>query len=223
MLLLAVDEVSNMALETGRAERTGVVLSGGYSSRFGDADKAVSDLAGTPMIRRVVDRIESVVDDLVINCRAEQVAAIRTALEGVPDVSFAVDPIPDRGPMAGIVTGLRATETPSAFVVACDMPFVEPALVDHLFERVGGHDAAVPRLDDQWFQTTQAVYRVDPMVDACERALERDARRIMDPLSKLDCVVIDEAEVREHAGLETFENVNTREEFEAVAARLEGE
>ncbi|WP_254525490.1 molybdenum cofactor guanylyltransferase [Natrinema caseinilyticum] len=212
-----------MALETGRAERTGLVLAGGYSSRFGDADKAVSDLAGTPMIRRVVDRIEPVVDDLVINCRAEQRPAIRAALEGVSDASFAVDPIPDRGPMAGIMTGLRASETTSALVVACDMPFVESALVDHLFARVGGHDAAVPRLDDRWFQTTQAVYRVDPMADACERALERDDRRITDPLSELDYVVVDEHEVREHAALETFENVNTREEFEAAAARLEAE
>ncbi|SEQ49883.1 molybdenum cofactor guanylyltransferase [Natrinema salaciae] len=212
-----------MSLETGRDERTGVVLAGGHSTRFGDDDKAVADLAGTPMIRRVVDRIDSVVGDVVVNCREGQVPAIRDALEGGPVASFAVDPIPDRGPMAGIMTGLRAAAGEYALVVACDMPFVDPALVDQLFERAAGHDAAVPRLDDQWFQTTQAVYRTAPMIDACERALERDERRVVEPLLDLDYVVVDEDDVRDDASLDTFENVNTREEFERAAERLETE
>ncbi|WP_226481590.1 molybdenum cofactor guanylyltransferase [Natrinema amylolyticum] len=210
-----------MNRENGRDGRTGVVLAGGHSTRFGDDDKAVADLAGTPMIRRVADRIEPVVDDLVVNCREAQVPTIREALEGGSDASFAVDPIPDRGPMAGIMTGLRAAAGEYALVVACDMPFVDPDLVDHLFDRASGHEAAVPRLDDQWFQTTQAVYRAAPMIDACERALERDERRIVEPLLDLDYVVLDEDEIREYAALETFENVNTREEFEAAVERLE--
>ena len=209
-----------MPLETGRTERTGVVLAGGHSTRFGDGDKAVADLAGTSMIRHVVDQLEPIVDELVINCRDEQVSAIETALDGGPDVTFAVDPVPDRGPMAGIMTGLRAATGEYAAVVACDMPFVDPDLIAHLFDRAAGHDAAVPRLDDQWFQTTQAVYRAAPMAAACERALERDKRKVIEPLFDLDYVVVDEAEIRDQAPLSTFENVNTREEFEAAARRL---
>lgn len=212
-----------MSLETERAGRAGVIVAGGHSTRFGDDDKAVADLAGTPMLRRVVDRLEPVVDEIVVNCRDEQVPAIRKALEGGPEASVAVDPVPDRGPMAGIMTGLRNAAGEYAVVVACDMPFVDPDLVDHLFERAGGHEAAVPRLEDQWFQTTQAVYRTDAMVDRCERALERGERRVLEPLLELDYIVVDEDEVREHASLETFENVNTREEFVAALERLEGE
>jgi len=210
-----------MPLETGRPERAGVVLAGGYSTRFGERDKAVADLAGTPMIRRVVDRLEPIVDELVINCRAEQVSAVETALEGGPTVSFAIDPIPDRGPMAGIMTGFREASGEYAAVVACDMPFFDPDLVDHLFGRAAGHDAAVPRLDEQWYQPTQAVYQVAPMVAACERALERDERTIIEPLFALDYVVVDEAELRERTTLLTFENVNTRDELAAAARRLE--
>ncbi|WP_226041060.1 molybdenum cofactor guanylyltransferase [Natrinema sp. DC36] len=211
-----------MPLENGRDERTAIILAGGHSTRFGEADKAVADLAGTPMIRCVVDRLDSAVDEIVVNCRDEQVPSIRSALEGGPDASFAVDRIPDRGPMAGIRTGLGEATAAYAVVVACDMPFVDPALVDHLFDRVAGHEAAVPRLEDQWFQTTQAVYRTTAMINACERALERDERRVVEPLLALDYVVVDEDEVREYAPLETFENVNTREEFEAALERLEG-
>lgn len=199
----------------------GVVLAGGRSTRFGNEDKATADLAGTPMIRRVGDRLAGVTDRLVVNCRADQTDAIEAAFEGYPNpVAIAEDPDPDEGPMAGIRTGLRDTRDEYAFVAACDMPFVEPRLVTHLLSRAEGHDAAVPRVGDGWFQTTHAAYRADAMADACERALAAGERKVIAPLEHLDYVVIDEAEVREHAPLETFENVNTREEFEEAVRRL---
>lgn len=200
---------------------TGVVIAGGRSTRFGDEDKAVADLAGTPMIRRVADRIAPVVDALVVNCRGEQVPPITEALDEYEhDVTFAVDDQPDRGPMAGIMTGLRAVPTEYAFVVACDMPYVDPKLVSHLFDRAAGRDAAVPRLDDRWFQTTHAVYRADAMADACEAALARGERKIIEPLFELDYVVVGEDEVVEYGSVDAFENVNTRADLEAAAERL---
>lgn len=201
--------------------RAGVILAGGRSTRFGADDKAIAELAGIPMIRRVADRLGAVVDDIVVNCRAEQVEDIDAALaDGVDDVTFAPDPHPDQGPMAGIRTGIRATDAPYAAVVACDMPFVDPALLEYLFDRADGHDAAVVRLGDGWYQTTQAVYRADAMAAACEQAIDRGERRILAAFDVLDVVLIDEATVSRRAGLETFDNVNTRSELEAVAARL---
>ena len=202
------------------SERTAVVLAGGRSTRFGDDDKAVADLAGTPMIRRVVDRVASVVDAVVVNCRAAQREAIADALDGAPVlVTFAEDDYPDEGPMAGMATGLRAVESEYAFVVACDMPFVDAEFVDYLFERAAGHDAAVPR-PDQWFETTHAVYRAAAMADACEAALEAGEDRIVAPLFDLDFVVVDADDVRDHGHSRTFENCNTRADFEDAARRL---
>ncbi|MEY7850796.1 molybdenum cofactor guanylyltransferase [Natrarchaeobius sp. A-rgal3] len=217
-----------MTAESKLPERSAVVLAGGHSTRFGEADKAVANLAGTPMIRRVADRVRPLVDDLVVNCRAEQVSAIRDALEpGTHStdtdrdhaICFAVDPVPDQGPVAGIAAGLRAASGEYAAVVACDMPFVDPDLLTHLFDRAVGHDAAVVRVDE-WFQPTQAVYRSDATAEACERALERDERRIVEAIADLDYAVLEEPEIREYAALETFENVNTREELEAAAERI---
>lgn len=201
--------------------RTGVIVAGGRSTRFGPADKVCAELAGTPMIRRVADRLVEPIDELVINCRTDQTERIDAALAGYNhEVRVAEDPKPDRGPMAGIHTGLRATTGEYAVVVAADMPFIEPALVSHLFARAAGHDAAVPRLDDGWLQTTHAVYCATAMADACEAALARGDRRTVAPLSALDCVVVGAGEVREHASLRSFENLNTREAFRAAADRL---
>jgi molybdopterin-guanine dinucleotide biosynthesis protein A len=201
--------------------RSAVIIAGGRSTRFGERDKAVADLAGVPMIRRVADRLLPVVDELVVNCRGDQRVAIERAMAGFSlPVSYALDSEVDEGPMAGIGTGLAACEGEYAIVVACDMPFVDPDVVEYLFERAEGNDAAVPRLDDGWYQTTQAVYRTEAMAEACLDALARGERKILAPLEGLAWVVVDEAEIRERGDVGTFENLNTREEFEAAQSRF---
>lgn len=216
--------------------RSGVIIAGGRSTRFGDADKAVAPLAGTPMTRRVGDRLEPVVDELVVNCRPDQREAIADALAGYDmPYSFALDEEADQGPMAGIRNGLRGAEGEHAVVVACDMPFVDPDAVSYLFDRCSGavsppagnddvgeppYDAAVPKLGDGWYQTTQAVYRPEPMADACDAALERGDRKILAPLEALSYAVVAEEELEERTDLSTFDNVNTQEELEAAERRL---
>ncbi|WP_092693554.1 molybdenum cofactor guanylyltransferase [Halorientalis regularis] len=202
--------------------RTGVIVAGGYSTRFGDGDKAVADLAGTPMLRRVADRLAPVIDRLVVNCRPDQRGSIAAALAGYDhSVTVAEDDDPDRGPMTGILTGLRAVETEFAVVVACDMPFVAPALVEYLAERAQGHDAAVPRVDGR-DQPLQAVYRTEATVAACEAALARDQRAVFAALNDLDWVFVPEGEIETHATLDSLRNVNTRADLRAAATDLEG-
>jgi len=201
--------------------RSAVVLAGGRSTRYGDGDKALADLAGAPMLRRVADRLADATDELVVNCRADQRPAHRDALDGYPNpVRVAEDPEPDEGPMAGVAAGLREARGEYALVVACDMPFVDPGVVDLLFDRATGWDAAVPQMDDGWYQTTQAVYHADAMANACEAALTRGDRKILAPLDALDWVAVPESEVAAAGSLETFENLNTRAVVEAAADRF---
>ncbi|MFC7325183.1 molybdenum cofactor guanylyltransferase [Halorubrum rutilum] len=219
---------------------TGAVVAGGRSTRFGDRDKAVAELAGVPMIRRVADRLagtddpvppgaaraaggDPVVDELVINCRPDQREAIAAALAGTAlPVTWALDDEPDLGPTAGIRNACRAAPSGYVAVVACDTPFVDPGFLASLREDAAGHDAAVPRLDDRWFQTTQAVYRADAMADACDRALARGDRKVVAALDELDRVVVDDETIRSRTTDRTFTNLNTREEFaEAEAAIAE--
>lgn len=200
--------------------RGGVVVAGGRSTRFGEQDKVLADLAGVPMVRRVAERL-SELDELLVSCRADQTAGIERALAGM-DVRCVEDPEPDGGPVVGVRAGLRALDAEYAAVVAADMPLVDAAFLSHLFERAAGHDAAVPR-HEGWLQPTQAVYRTERMAEACAAALARDDRELRVALSSLDCVVVDETERREHASPRTFTNLNTREEFAAAERALEAD
>jgi molybdopterin-guanine dinucleotide biosynthesis protein A len=210
---------------------TGAILAGGRSTRFGDRDKAVAPLAGVPMVRRVADRLagdddpvppgadraaggDPVVDELVINCRPDQRDAIEGALDGLSlPLRWAVDDEPDLGPVAGIRNACRAAAGEYVAVVACDMPFVDPSFLDTLRGDAAGHEAAIPRLDDRWLQTTQAVYRAEPTATACERALARGDRKVLAPIDDLDRIVVGDAEIRERTTERTFTNVNTQAEL----------
>lgn len=197
----------------------GVVVAGGRSTRFGDADKATAELAGVPMVRRVADRIAGPVDGLVVNCRADQRDAISEALAGYPrPVTYAIDADPDAGPLAGMRDGLRATDADLAFVVGCDAPFVDPAFVRYLFDRAAAHDAAVPERD--YREALHAVYRPGPTAAACADALARGERRALAALAGLDTAVVGAEEIAVHAVERTFENVNTRAALERAAERL---
>jgi molybdopterin-guanine dinucleotide biosynthesis protein A len=199
-------------------ETSGVIVAGGRSIRMGGMEKTVVDVAGTPLIRRVADRLLAATDDLIVNCRADQRAAIEDALDGLAP-TFAIEDPPDGGPVAGIKTGLEATETEHAAVVASDMPFLEPGLIAHLLDRVEGHDAAVPR-PGEWFEPLHAAYRSDRLITACERALEAENPKILEPLSRIDRVIVGRAELLEHGSLDSFESVDTPDDVEWASERL---
>ncbi|RLM50639.1 molybdenum cofactor guanylyltransferase [Halorubrum sp. Atlit-28R] len=221
---------------------TGAILAGGRSTRFGDADKAVAPIAGVPMIRRVADRLagaddpvppgadrasggDPVVDEFVVNCRPDQREALAEALSGVTlPVRWALDEEPDLGPLAGIRNACRAATDPYAAVVACDMPFVDPSFLAALRELAGEPDveAVLPRLDDRWFQTTQAVYATEPAAEACDRALDQGERKVLAMVDRVREAVVDDEAIRSLTTDRTFANVNTRADLDeaerAVAA-----
>ena len=199
-------------------DRAGVVVAGGRSTRMGDREKAIVEVAGRPLVARVAEALSAVADELVVNCRPDQRNAIATALQG-QDPTFATDEDPDRGPVGGIATGLGATTAAYAAVVACDLPFLDPDLIEYLFERAAGQEAAVPK-PDEWFEPLHAVYRPEPMAAACEDALAAGDVRIIEPLFTLEYTVVERRDLVAHGSLSSFESVDTPAEVREAADRL---
>ncbi|WP_276259546.1 molybdenum cofactor guanylyltransferase [Haloglomus litoreum] len=108
--------------------------------------------------------------------------------------SDAVDPIADRGPLAGLVAGAAAVEAPRLAVVAGDQPFVAPALVTRLFERAerddagGDEPAAVLATVDGEPDPTHAVYPTAAVERAGRRLLAEGTRRLRALVAALERV-----------------------------------
>lgn len=158
----------------------GLVVAGGYSMRFGLQEKPLVGVDGDPMLARVVGSLAAVADDVVIDCRADQVAPFRTALEDLAvEPTFAVDGEPDRGPIAGLAAGLREIEDAETVVVSCDRPGVTPAVLSLLgsIRRQQDADASVPVIDGR-VQPLCGAYRTDALRAAVEVAIETNERRL---------------------------------------------
>ena len=197
------------------AERAGVVLAGGYGERFGDAEKALAEFEGQPMLVHVVDALDDVVDEVVVNCRPDQEESFSAALGDRP-VTVALDPEPDRGPVAGLGTALDVVTAPVVAVVACDMPAVDPTFLRYLFERLGGNEAAVPALPDDRRQPAQAVYRTAALREAAAESLAVGDGSLHDVVDRLQAAIVPPAEVQQVTSWRSLTDVTTPEDLAAL-------
>lgn len=198
--------------DTGRA---GLILAGGRSERFPTIDKALAPLAGAPLLDHVVAAVAPTVDELIINCRRDQQAAFAEAISN--EHRFALDPVADRGPVAGLRTALAATAATYAAVVPCDMPFVPAGFIEYLFGQAQHNTGAIPCVDGQQ-RSLPAVVHVRAAAAACEETQRNRDDRLAAFISALDPVVVPERAVTAHVEPGAFANIDTHEDLAAVRA-----
>ncbi len=100
-----------------------IVLAGGRSRRLG-RDKALLPWRGSTLIEYMCARLREMSDDVLVVTGAER------RYGDLLDVPIFADELRDCGPMGGLYTGLRHARHPYSLAVACDMPFVDRAVVD---------------------------------------------------------------------------------------------
>ena len=196
--------------DTGRA---GLILAGGRSERFPTIDKALAPLDGAPLLRRVADALSPAVDELIINCRQDQQAAFAEAVDDDP--RFAIDPVADRGPLAGVRTALAATEATYAAILPCDMPFVPAGFIEYLFGQAQNKTGAVPCVGGQQ-RSLPAVVHVRAAAAACETAHNHRDGGLAAFISALDPIVVSERTVTAHVDAKAFTDIDTHEDLAAI-------
>lgn len=197
---------------------TGIVVAGGASRRFGPGEKALATVGGSPMLRRVVDALEPVVDAVVVNCREVQRSAFEAALSPVERVQFAVDPVPDGGPVVGLETACAEVDDDVALVVGCDLPLVTAPTLSSMLGRLESRpaDAVVPRVDGRR-QPLCGAYRVGALEGAIDAVGDARGCRVGALFDHLDVHAV--AAGRLPGGDRAFWNVNTRSDLERVRRR----
>jgi molybdopterin-guanine dinucleotide biosynthesis protein A len=195
----------------------GVVLAGGQSRRLG-RDKAVEPFWGQPLIRRVIDRVAPVTQEIVV------VVADAARGQSLPLESrhrVAVDRYPGGGSLGGIFSGLAAARHPWALVVSCDMPFLNPSLLRHMLSLRQDADAVVPVVDGRP-EPTHALYfkACLPHIEARIQAGELKISGFFDQV-RVRYLAEDEVRRFDPEGLSFF-NVNTPEDLARALALAAG-
>jgi len=119
----------------------GVLLAGGKARRMGGGDKGLEQLAGRPLMDRIVERVRPQVSALLINANGNPERFEHFGLPIAADVieGFA-------GPLAGVLTGMEWTQnnepdTPWLASFATDAPFVPEDLVKKMVAAVQSEGA----------------------------------------------------------------------------------
>jgi molybdenum cofactor guanylyltransferase len=119
---------------------TGIILAGGTSRRM-RRDKAFIDFDGTPLIARVLERVQPLCSETMIVAN-DQGAYAQFGVEVIGDV------YPGKGSLGGLYSGLLAARESYVLAVACDMPFLNAALLQYLISLAPSFDVVIPRAHD---------------------------------------------------------------------------
>jgi molybdopterin-guanine dinucleotide biosynthesis protein A len=203
--------------------RAVIIITGGDSSRLGQ-NKALAHLAGKPLIMHVLDRLRTVGDEfLVCIGKAQALDDYRRVLPA--HVKVTQDSVDFHGPLAGFITALAECKSDRCFLAACDMPFIEPKVVEFLFQRAKAGVAVVPRWQFGRLEPLHAIYACDTVKRVANQIAGFGARRMIDLISSLHPVtfVNVESEISSiDSSLRTFRNLNTREDFAMAETDLAG-
>ncbi|MEW7278786.1 molybdenum cofactor guanylyltransferase [Aquimarina sp. 2201CG1-2-11] len=94
---------------------TAIVLAGGKSSRMG-SEKGLVLLKEKPFINHIINAVKPLVKEIVI-------VSSNTCYDDYTRKRIE-DSVPNAGPVAGLLTGLRYSETENNIVLSCDVPMV---------------------------------------------------------------------------------------------------
>jgi len=122
---------------------TAVILAGGGSTRMG-RDKAAIEVAGRTLLQRVIDAAAEAADQTVVVLAPGQSLP---PLEPRGPLRLTTDAVADQGPLSGLLAGLEVVEGDVALVIACDQPFVRPALLRMLTTQAAEAPAVLPMFD----------------------------------------------------------------------------
>lgn len=185
---------------------TVAIIAGGKSSRMG-TDKSFVELLGKPMIEHLLSRVTDLGQAetiLITNCPAEYIHL---------DLPMYGDVLPEKGSLGGIYTALFYSKTPRTLVIACDMPFVHPALLKHMLTLYEGFDVVAPRVNG-YPEGFHAIYS-RACLNLIRQNLDADKLKVTDFYSKVTVRYLDEAEYQVFDPQRlSFFNVNTPQDLQ---------
>ena len=186
----------------------GIILAGGKSLRFGE-DKAFVKVGDFILIESLIGLLTPLFDNLII------VTNYPEKYVQYP-VKVVVDQIKDLGPLGGIQAGLLASDADYNFVMACDMPLVNPELIRFLCGLPGDHEVVLPWLPEGP-EPLYAVYSKKAL-PVIEEHLAQTRCKISTLYEKLRIrKVMAEEILRILPDLTTFQNINLQHDLARLA------
>ena len=190
-----------------KQEATLIILAGGESSRMGRPKHLLPTPHGT-----LIDHLVKELSPMF----AEVLVVGRNLTLSRPGIRTVDDARPEQCPLVGIYSGLRAAKTNLCFVLACDLPFVKPELVQYLLSCAACVDIVVPIVNG-YYEPLCAAYR-RTAIPVIQETLDRGALKITEIYDRLYLTKVSEPDIRRFdPELSSFANLNTPKQLRLLA------
>lgn len=144
-----------------------VILAGGKNSRLPVRNKAFLKFGKKRIIDLILDVLKDIFSQIII------VTNKPSDFSEFKDILVISDEVKNCGPVGGIYTGLRKIKTKSAFVIACDMPFVNKKIIEKILKiSQKEKDITVVPFTDKGYEPLFAVYNRE-IVKGLEKAIKK--------------------------------------------------
>ena len=191
------------------------LLAGGQARRMGGGDKNLMMLAGKPVLRHVLDRVDFANRPLMINANGDPA---RYAAFGLPVCADVIDGY--AGPLAGILTGLEwvaANHSDCSHMVslATDAPFLPVNLIAVLESAIGDGGEIAQAMSLHRRHPVFAIWPVAIAGALRDAVIDEGVRKIDDFTARYHCVTV------EFAGTpDPFMNLNRPDDFDLATQIL---
>ena len=181
-----------------------ILLAGGKSSRLG-TDKARIKLDGRfAMVQSAAEKLLAVSDEVVAVTDGRRYDNLK--------VKWVSDIYPGAGPLGGLYSGLLATKSSHALVVACDMPFLNLALLRYMISLPRDYDVLIPKLGHK-LEPLHAIYSRN-CLQPIERLLKEGHFKILDFFDQVIVHHLTEEEIERYdSDHHSFFNINTPDQL----------
>lgn len=191
---------------------TGVLLAGGKSRRMGE-DKRYLVVGEQTLLERGLAVLRSIFQEVLVVI-AQDSPPLDIEARVVRDL------VPDCGSLGGLYTGLTQATAPYIFVAACDMPFLDPAVIAQFTNRRTSTDIVMAKFAAR-LHPMHALYskRCLPVVEQMIQARQLKIQEMVSGPSLRTRYVTEADLLTLDPSWRSFQNVNTPEDL-AMARSL---
>ena len=196
------------------------ILAGGKGNRFRQS-KALTQVAGKPLVLHVVDASESYADEIMIVVHSAEDR--EELIQYVPEAQIVIDQLSEpRCPLVGALTAFQHARNPYTQLLPCDSPVIDPMFFEIMWGMVENHNAAVPRWPNGWIEPLHSIFRTAVAKEVADQCLNKDLPRMRCLIDNIGRVIYLStlALKRFDSKLHTFLNVNTPADLRRVESLL---
>ena len=191
-------------------EISAIILSGGKSSRMGE-NKSFLKLGDKTIIENIISLMNSIFSDVILI--TNEPSEYRKL-----NIPIFQDVYKQKGPLAGIHSGLVNSKTDSNFIISCDLPLMSKEVIEYIINFKTEKSITLCKADG-YIQQLAGIYSKS-LIPVIENIFTAERKHsVYALLDKVDSEII-EIEKLEFYKKDLFLNMNRPEDYNRILSKL---